>query len=377
MSGLFRQNQVTIDLGAIRHNYLLMKSRVGETVRVMAVVKANAYGHGIVQVARTIEAAGGCDLAVAIPEEGIQLREAGIRANILVLGAATEVAAEASIQNNLTLTVFEPDMVAVLEEAAARLGKPALVHIKLDTGMNRIGLRTGGEADALAIALQQAPHVRVTGIYTHFADADNPGQNGGINMYTQKQLEAFRALKAHFDPAIPAHASNSAMSLVSPEADFSMIREGISLYGYPPVKTDLSFRPALRWEAEVVYVKDIAAGESVGYGCTYTAERPMRIATVAVGYGDGYHRAASNRGQMLVGDKRVDIVGRICMDQTMVDVSGVDGVAVGSQAVLIGTQGEERIGADELAAWAGTISYEVLLAITDRVPRSYLPASEA
>ena len=266
MSGLFRQNQVTIDLGAIRQNYLLMQGRVGQNVRVMAVVKANAYGHGIVEVARTIEAAGGGDLAVAIPEEGIQLREAGIRANILVLGAATEVAAEASILNDLTLTVFEPYMVAVLEEAASRLGKPALVHIKLDTGMNRIGLRTGGEADALAVALQQAPHVQVKGIYTHFADADNPGQSGGINAYTQKQLEAFRALKAHFDPSIPAHASNSAMSLVSPEADFSLIREGISLYGYPPVKTDLPFRPALRWEAEVVYVKDIAAGESVGYG---------------------------------------------------------------------------------------------------------------
>ncbi len=376
MNGLYRQNLVTVDLSAIRNNFLLMRSRVGQTVRVMAVVKANAYGHGIVEVSRTIEAAGGSDLAVAIPEEGIRLREAGIRANILVLGAATDVAAEAAVVNDLTLTVFEPEMVAMLEETAQRIGKPALMHIKLDTGMNRIGLRTAGEADALAIALSQAPHVKATGIYTHFADADNLSKSG-ISDYTQKQLAAFRALKAHFDPSIPAHASNSAMSLLSAEADFSMIREGISLYGYPPVPTDLPFRPALRWEAEVVYVKDIAAGESVGYGCTFTAERPMRIATVAVGYGDGYHRAASNRGQMLVGGKRADIVGRICMDQTMIDVTGIDGVAVGSKAVLIGTQGDGRIGADELASWAGTISYEVLLAVTERVPRVYLPVSES
>lgn len=371
---MYRQNLVTVDLSAIRDNFLLMRSRVGQAVRVMAVVKANAYGHGIVEVSRTIEAAGGSDLAVAIPEEGIKLREAGIRANILVLGAATDVAAEVAIINDLTLTVFEPEMVAMLEETAQRIGKPALMHIKLDTGMNRIGLRTAGEADALAIALSQAPHVRATGIYTHFADADNLSKSG-ISDYTQKQLAAFRDLKAHFDPSIPAHASNSAMSLLSAEADFSMIREGISLYGYPPVPTNLPFRPALRWEAEVVHVKDIVAGESVGYGCTFTAERPMRIATVAVGYGDGYHRAASNRGQMLVDGKRADIVGRICMDQTMIDVTGINGVAVGSRAVLIGTQGDGRIGADELASWAGTISYEVLLAVTERVPRVYLPAS--
>jgi alanine racemase len=376
MNGLFRQNQVIIDLGAIRHNYLLMKSRVGEGVRVMAVVKANAYGHGIVEVARTIEATGGGDLAVAIAEEGIQLREAGLRANILVLGAATEVAVDAAIAHGLTQTIFEPRMVAVLEEAAARLGKTAYVHIKLDTGMNRIGLRTGGEADALAVALAQAPHICVTGIYTHFADADNLPQ-GTVSTYTQRQLEAFRALRAHFDPSIPAHASNSAMSLVSPEADFAMIREGISLYGYPPVPTDLPFLPALRWVAEVVNVKDIAAGECVGYGCTFTANRPTRIATVAVGYGDGYHRAASNRGQMLVGGRRANIVGRICMDQTMIDVTDIDGVAVGSQVVLIGAQGALRIGADEVAAWAGTISYEVLLAVTTRVPRAYLPVGEA
>ncbi len=344
----------------------------------MAVVKANAYGHGMMEVARTIAAAGGTDFAVAIPEEGLSLREAGLQANILVLGAATPAAAEAAVHHGLTQTVFEPGMVAVLNQAAARLGKPAYVHIKLDTGMNRIGLRTAAEADALAMALHDAPHVRATGIYTHFADADNVPPDAACqphcSAYTAMQLAAFNCLRQHFSPHIAAHASNSAMSLIASHADFDMIREGISLYGYPPVFTDMMFQPALQWFTEVVHVKDIAPGDCVGYGCTYTAARPMRIATLAAGYGDGYHRAASNRGQVLVNGQRAAIVGRICMDQMMVDVTDIGGVAVGDRAVLIGTQGGQRIGADEVAAWAGTISYEVLLAVTGRVPRVYLPA---
>lgn len=370
---MIRQNQIVIDLNAIKHNYLLMVSQVPENVRVMAVVKANAYGHGILEVAKTVTDAGCGDLAVAIPEEGLELRENGIQANILVLGAATEIAAETAIRQDLTQTVFEPEMIAFLEEEAVRIGKPALVHIKLDTGMGRIGLRTEGEADALANALSQAKHVKVTGIYTHFADADNVTPGGKISDYTKKQLATFQTLRSHFDPDIPTHASNSAMSLILPEANFAMIREGISLYGYPPVPTNLLFQHALRWEAEVVYVKEIASGESVSYGCTYTSEKPMRIATVAVGYGDGYHRMISNRGQMLVGGKRANVVGRICMDQTMIDVTDIQGVEEGSQVVLIGSQGDETIGADELAGWAETISYEVLLAITNRVSRTYLP----
>jgi alanine racemase len=371
---MFRQTQIVIDLGAVKHNYLLMAGQMQPGVRVMAVVKANAYGHGIVEVAKTVTAAGCNDLAVAIPEEGVLLRDNGITANILVMGAATEITAETAIRRGLTQTVFEPDTIRFLDEVAQRIGNPALVHVKLDTGMGRIGLRTEGEADALALAIAQAKNVKVTGIYTHFADADHLTEQGNITDYTKMQLMQFDVLRAHFDPSIPAHAANSAMSLASPQAAYSMIREGISLYGYPPVPTKLDFRHALRWEAEVVYVKDVAPGESIGYGCTFTADRPMRVATVAVGYGDGYHRLISNRGQMLLGGKRINIVGRICMDQTMADVSALPDLQAGAQAVLIGTQGGESIGADEVAGWAETISYEVLLAITARVPRVYLPA---
>lgn len=193
-----------------------------------------------------------------------------------------------------------------------------------------------------------------------------------MNPFTRAQLKRFCELRAHFNPDIPAHVANSAMSLLAPEAYFNMIREGISLYGYPPVPTNLPFTPALSWYTEIVHVKRVNAGESIGYGCTFIAPRDMLVATAAVGYGDGYHRAVSNRGAMLVHGRRAPIVGRVCMDQTMLDVTDIPGVQVGDETVILGCQGGERIDAVELASWAGTISYEVLLAVTARVPRVYL-----
>ncbi|MCI6376248.1 MAG: alanine racemase [Clostridiales bacterium] len=371
---MVRQNYVAIDMDAIRHNYQILKQKVPANVCVMPVIKANAYGHGMLETATALSAMGANHFAVALPEEGIELRLGGVKGEILVLGAAMPRALEDAVRYDLTQTVFTPEMVRALEKEAAAQGKQALMHIKLDTGMNRIGLRTDEEAQALAEALEKAPHVRATGIYTHFADADNPLEDGGMNAFTRRQLERFIALRAYFGPGLTAHVANSAMSLLAPEAYFGMIREGISLYGYPPVRTNLPFIPALSWHAEVVHVKTISAGETIGYGRTFTAERDMRIATVAVGYGDGYHRAASNRGEMLIRGRRVPIVGRVCMDQTMVDVTGLEQVAVGDDVVLLGRQGEDAINAEELAAWAQTISYEVLLAITSRVPRIYLNA---
>ncbi|NLV58049.1 MAG: alanine racemase [Clostridiales bacterium] len=373
---MLRQNRTIVDLGAIRHNYRILAEAVPEGVRVVPVVKADAYGHGMVEVAKAVLAEGAAFFAVALVEEGILLRENGIAAEILVLGAAMEKALEAAVANDLIQTVFDPQTVFLLEEVARTLGKTAAVHIKLDTGMGRIGLRTHEEAHALREALAVCPHVKATGIYTHFADADNPPGMGGMNRYSKKQLSRFLELKSCFDPGLIAHAANSAMSLLAPEACFQMVREGISLYGYPPVQTRLSFRHALRWESEVVHVKEVAPGDSIGYGCTFTAPATMRIATVAVGYGDGYHRFASNRAQMLVHGRRAPVVGWVCMDQTMIDVSETPDVQVGDPVVLLGTQGDETIDAEELAAWAGTISYEVLLAITRRVPREFVGAAE-
>ncbi len=366
---MLRQNWVTVDLQAIRHNYRLLAQPLPKDVRVMAVVKADAYGHGAVAVAKALLAEGAGALAVALVEEGLLLREAGITAPILVLGAAMETAAEAAIEADLTQTVFEPRQVAYIEQAAQRAGKTARVHVKLDTGMGRIGLRSEPEALALAEALKNAVQVQTTGVYTHFSDADAPLEGGAMNPYTKAQLERFAALRRFFPTDIPSHVSNSAMSLLYPEARFQMVREGIALYGYPPIPTRLPFRPALSWQTEVVHVKDMDAGCAISYNCTYVTKEPRRVATVAVGYGDGYHRALSNRGYVLIGGKRCAILGRVCMDQMMVDVSDVSGVSVGDPVVLIGKQGGEFLGADEVAGWANTISYEVLLAITARVPR--------
>ena len=366
---MIRKNFVEVDLSAIRRNYRLMQQALGENVAVMAVVKADAYGHGLVPVSLALQQEGVCHFAVAIPEEGIALRQAGITGEILVLGQSTPASAQAALEWGLCETVFLPETVEILEKQALLQGKQASIHIKLDTGMNRIGLKTPEEARALVQALEKAPHVRVAGIFTHFADADNPAGEDGLSPATRKQLECFERLRSCFPEDIPNHLCNSALSLLGSRYHAQMIRQGISLYGYPPVPTSLPFTPALRWQTEVSYVKTVYPGESIGYGCAYTASREMRVATVAVGYGDGYHRALSDRGRMLIHGQRVPIVGRVCMDQTMVDVTEVPGVQAGDPAVLIGSQGGETITAEEVAAWADTICYEVLLAITARVPK--------
>ncbi len=367
---VIRQNDVTIDLDAIRNNYLILRHLIPEKTALMSVVKANAYGHGMLETAKALSEIGAAHFAVALPEEGIELRLGGISGEILVLGAAMPRALSAAISYELTQTVFYPEMLKLIEQEAEKQHRCALVHIKLDTGMNRIGIKTDDEAKAFAQALRACPHVRATGIYTHFADADSL-DDGMLNEFSKTQLARFIHQRAFFDPTIPIHAANSAATLLERNAYFNMVREGISLYGYPPVPTSLPFQPALRWRSEVVYVKEVAAGETIGYGRTFAADRNMRIATVAVGYGDGYHRALSNRGKMLIHGKAVPIVGRVCMDQTMVDVSSIDRVSAGDEVVLLGSQGNAKIDAEDLAAWAGTISYEVLLAITSRVPRFY------
>jgi len=368
---MLRKNRVLIDLDALRNNYRLVKEHIPPAVDVRCVIKAAGYGHGMVETAKALSEAGARHFAVAIAEEGVQLREAGIEGEILVLGAATPRAAAAAIRHSLSQTVFTPEMVCLIEKEAMRLNSTAQVHIKLDTGMNRIGLRTKEEAEELAKALAVCPRVTAAGIYTHMAAADEPDQEGMLNDYTHRQLERFSELRSCFDSSIPVHVANSALALLSPDPAFDMVRAGIVLYGYPPVKTDLPFRTVMSWRTEVVHVKNVHAGESIGYGCAFTASDEMRVATVAVGYGDGYHRACSHGGMMLIRGKRAPILGRICMDQTMVDVSGIPDAAVGDEAVLLGHQGAESIDAEELARWADTISYEVLLSIAPRVPRLY------
>ena len=361
----------TIDLSALRENVRLIRDSVPAETMVMAVVKADAYGHGITEVAKNALVAGADWLAVARTDEGAVLRRAGVTAPVLVLGASTEQEIADGVVHGLTLTVGSAAKVRTLQKAAAASGMPGLMHLKLDTGMGRIGARTEAEVQDVLSALAECPDVRMTGAFTHFADAD-----GADDGYTRMQLERFAALLALLPEGIIRHCANSAAIHRYPEAAMDMVRAGISMYGCPPVETDMPLRPVMDWCTAVTYVKTVQPGEKISYGCTFTADRPMTLATVACGYGDGYHRAATGRAEVIIHGRRVPVVGRICMDQMMVDVTGLDGVQAGDEVVLLGAQGDERITADELGAWSGTIGYEVLLAATDRVHRLWVNSCE-
>lgn len=363
----YRKNERVVDLDAIRGNMRAIRAAVGNDLQVMAVVKADAYGHGILQVSRAALEAGASFLGVALPEEGETLRKGGIDAPVLILGPATREGAGACVRYELTQTVCSPDMVGFIQEECLRQGRDASVHLKVDTGMNRIGVRNERELRAVLEALEHSPQVRLTGAFTHFADAD-----GNDSSFTEKQLADFQKMAVLLPRNILLHASNSAAIARFPKARFQMVRAGIALYGCPPVPTDIPLRPAMRWTTAISYLKEIGRGDTVSYGRTFTADKLMRVATLPVGYGDGYHRALSGTGKVLIRSCYAPILGRVCMDQTVVDVTDIPEAALGDEAVLIGSQGDKTITADQLGAWAGTISYEVLLAPTARVPRRFI-----
>ena len=353
-----------VHLDQIRRNFLAIRGQVPGSAGVMAVVKADAYGHGLVQVAKVCLEAGAAMLAVAVPEEGALLREAGVTAPILVLGAATPDGAALGVRSGLTLTVCTPAMVRSAADAARNCGRTAEVHIAIDSGMCRIGCRDENEVLAVWTACREAG-VRLTGAFTHFCDAD-----GEDLAFTREQFRRFEAMTKPLPAGILRHCANSAAIHRMPEAALDMVRAGISLYGYPPVPdAGIELKPCLDWTTEVTHVKTIAPGDTVSYGRTFTADRPMRVATVACGYGDGYHRAASGRAEVIIRGRRVPVIGRICMDQMMADVSAVPDTQPGDRVTLLGRDGEAAVDAEDLARWAGTISYEVLLAPTGRVRR--------
>ena len=353
-----------VDLAILRENIRLIRAALPEQTRLMAVVKADAYGHGLVQTARAALEAGASWLAVARVEEGVRLRDAGVECPVLVLGAASAEDAPQAILNELHMAVCGAQDVRMLEAEAERQSKPALVHLKLDTGMSRIGARTADEAQAVLAALEECPQVKLTGAFTHFADADGEDMS-----FTLRQLDKFCALTALLPDGILRHCANSAAIHRLPQARFDMVRAGISMYGYPPVETDMPLRPAMEWRTKVAFVKEIAPGDAVSYGCTYRADKPVMVATVACGYGDGYHRASTGKAQVIIRGRKAPVIGRICMDQMMADVTDIPGVRAGDDVILLGRDGDAQITAEDLAQWAGTISYEVLLAATDRVGR--------
>ena len=361
----FRNTFIQVDLNKIAHNVRELKREIGDT-RMLAVVKANAYGHGLLRVARTAIKNGACMLGVAIPEEGIELREGGVTAPVLVLGGVNRMGAWAAVKYRLTQTVFTVEGVRRLNAACEEMNGTAEVHLKLDTGMGRIGVRTESEIREILNALSECPRVKLTGVFTHFSDAD-----GETEDYTRMQMERFDRLCALLPEGILRHAAASAAMLRFPEARYDMVRAGIAMYGYSPVKTPLSLQPALSFNTEIVYIKEISAGDQLSYGRTFTASGPMRVATLAVGYGDGYHRAAGTDAYVLIGGKKCKVLGRVCMDQMLCDVTGTE-ACPGDRAVLLGTQNGESIDAQQLADWAGTVCWEVLLSATARVPIEYI-----
>ena len=357
----------TIDLAVLRTNLRLIRGTLPGLTQIMAVVKADAYGHGILQTARNALHAGADWLAVARTDEGILLRNAGVEAPILVLGAASETEIVDGVRHGLTLTLTEPRMVHSIQRSAELLGCQGYIHLKLDTGMGRIGVRNEDEVQAVLRALADCPRVTMTGVFTHFADAD--GEN---DVYTRMQFERFCHLTSVLPGHVIRHCANSAAIHRFPDMAMDMVRVGISMYGYPPVPVSLSISPVLDWRTAVTYVKTMEPGEKISYGCTFTAAHRMTVATVACGYGDGYHRCASGKAQVLIHGKRCPVIGRICMDQMMVDVSEVTDVNPGDEAVLLGRSGDEAIDAEELGRWCDTISYEVLLGATERVHRRWV-----
>ena len=366
---VIQRNTRTIDLSAIENNMKAIRASVPSNAKVLAVVKADGYGHGAAETARAAIRGGAEMLAVAAVSEGIQLRKAGIKNPILVLGAVSPFDVQSGTEYSLIQTVCSPEMVYLCEKAGEALKKQTDVHLKIDTGMGRIGVRNAAERDLVLEAAEHSPHVRITGVFTHFSDAD--GHEDGIT-FTRGQYKKFLELTEPLPVSVLRHCCNSAAIHRFPDMALDMVRAGISLYGYPPVPTETELKPCMTWTASVSYVKELPAGSFVSYGRTYRNDRPVRAATVTCGYADGYFRSCGKEGYVLIRGKRAKIIGRICMDQMMADVTDIDGVTAGDEVVLMGQSGKESIDAEEIASWAGTISYEILCSSGIRVGRQYV-----
>ena len=364
MSEGYRPTWVEVDLEAIRHNARVLKP---ETAELMAVVKANGYGHGDVEVARAAIEAGATWCGVALVEEGLRLRSAGIEAPILVLSELPPGSEAVALAHRLTPTLYSE---GGLERLASAARGSVPVHVKIDTGMHRVGVWPPKEAPAFARRVQEAG-LEVEGLFTHFARSEED------EVTTKEQLGRFletvdAARTAGVGPRV-LHAANSGATILHPESHLDLVRPGIALYGIEPapgIGAQLGLRPALAWRSRVSAVKRVPAGEAVSYGHRYRLEHAAWLATMPVGYADGYPRQLTNLGWVLIGGRRHGIAGTVTMDQLVVNC-GDDGVEVGEEVVLIGSQGNETIGADALGRLIGTIGYEIVSRIGDRVPRRY------
>jgi alanine racemase len=367
MTTAFRPTVAQVDLAAIRHNVGVLKPPGAE---LMAVVKADGYGHGDVAAATAALEAGASWLGVALVEEGIGLRDAGIRAPILLLSECPLGSEKEALAASLTPTVYSEAGLAGAAEAVRALGHPAGVHVKVDTGMHRVGLPP---ERAVAFTRSAADSgLRVEGVWTHFARSEEVDQST-----TTGQLDRFRALLEELEEAglrpRYRHAANSGATMAVPAAHLDLVRVGIAMYGISPgpaLDGRLPLRPAMSLRSRVSFVQRLAAGEAVSYGHRYRLERDATVATVPIGYADGYLRALSNVGRVLVRGRRYPVAGVVTMDQLLVDC-GDDAVEPGDEVVLFGRQGDQEIRVEEVAGWAGTIGYEIVCSVSARVPREY------
>ncbi|MFI5274891.1 MAG: alanine racemase, partial [Ktedonobacterales bacterium] len=368
-----RPTWLEIDLSAIGRNTQLIAERVGAQTQVLVSLKADAYGHGALRVARTVLRNGASWLGVATVSEAAPLRAAGITAPILVFGYIAPWQAREAVRLDLRATVFSLEAARTLTQAAADLDRTVRVHVKVDSGMARLGMRAEDPAAIVALCRELAalPGLEVEGVFTHLATADSADQH-----YAQRQIARFERVLAALEAAglrpPVVHAANSAAALALPEARYDMVRPGIAIYGLAPsddVRLPEGFRPALSFKTQVAQVKWIPAGEGISYGATYVTREATRIAVLPVGYADGFRRAPANWGEVLLRGQRAPLVGRVCMDQCIVDVTHIAGVQPGDEVVLIGRQGDDELTAEAVARRLGTISYEVVAELLARVPR--------
>jgi alanine racemase len=375
----FRSGRPTwaeIDLDNLVHNFRVMRQAVGTDTAIMPAVKADAYGHGATRCALALERAGAEWFGVALPEEGVKLRESGVTRPILCMGGFWEGQEELLLKHDLTPVIFRPDLLARLDRAASIAHRAADYHLKVDTGMGRLGVPDAALNDFLEQA-SRLKHVRLDGLMTHFASADEPDKVD----FTDRQMSLFesaveRARGRGHNPTW-IHQANSAATHARPRSRCNLVRLGGVIYGLwrdvtNPTVEPFDWRPVMSVRTRIGLLKTVEEGSPLGYGCTFVTRRESLIATLPIGYADGLRRALSSRGRVIVRGQLAPIVGRVSMDLTILDVTEIAGVAVGDEVVIIGRQGELSITAEDVAAQVGTISYEVTCGISDRVPRRYI-----
>lgn len=368
----YRPVWAEIDTSALKQNIEVVKSRLSSGTSLMAVVKADAYGHEAALIAPAVLEAGAEWLGVASAEEGISLRKSNIEAPILILSEIIPSASKAAILHRLTPTVCSVDFAIALDRESAAQDRVTSVHVKVDTGMNRLGVKSD-EAVPFIEALQKLPNIKIAGLFTHFATADEDDDS-----FLREQLAMFnnvidRVRGLGLEPLV--HAANSAAALKLKESHFDLVRIGIAMYGlepFPGARIRCGLKPVMSLKSKITAIKKINTGETVSYGRTFKAGKPMRIGLIPIGYADGVNRRLSNKGEVCIEGKRAQILGRVCMDQMLADVSDIAEAGVGSEVAIIGAQDAASITIEEIASIVGTINYEIACGVNHRVPRRVL-----